>query len=49
MLIRILYDLSQAQIVHRDIKLDNLFRTSADIWSAELKLGDFGLAKHIPN
>jgi serine/threonine protein kinase len=40
-------ELSDKHILHRDIKLENIFLTSSDMETTYLKLGDFGLAKSI--
>jgi serine/threonine protein kinase len=37
-------DLSNAEIIHRDIKLENIFLSDSNIEYAVPKLGDFGLA-----
>lgn len=45
-LVQGLYDLFKLNIMHRDIKLANIFLTSDDIQTANVKLGDFGLATY---
>ena len=37
---------SRPVIMHRDLKLDNIMLSSADVARADVKLADFGLARH---
>jgi serine/threonine protein kinase len=41
-----LYDLSKADVIHRDIKVENILLTDNDVLLAQPKLGDFGLATY---
>lgn len=40
-----LHSLDPCPVMHRDLKLDNLMLSCADLAHAEVKLGDFGLAR----
>ena len=41
--------LERMKIMHRDIKLSNLYLTDSNITKAKIKIGDFGFAKFIRN
>ena len=48
-LLQALLEMHSKHIVHRDIKPANLLLTDPDIEIAQLKLGDFGVAKFVNN